>query len=249
MVWWSVGLISLSIYLMYFFPFISRTAEIIQVIDRLPPIIKNLVGERANLATPEGFFNIQPFSIMAPLIFLIFAIMKGGDAIAGEAERGTLDLLAANPIPRWRLVSDKFLAIVVAMGVMGIAFWIGMTMGSVLFSVKISSSRLAEAVFGCFLLGCGFAAITMAFSCRLQRRKLVTGIVTGYAIVGYLVNAYAPMVDVLKPYRVFTPFFYYSGNSPLINGLRLEHLSVQVAIVAVFFTLALVMFRRLDLTG
>lgn len=246
-IWWCVGLVALSYYLMYFYPYISNVSEIFKVIDRLPPIVKNLIGEHANLATPEGFFNIQPFSMMAPLIFLIFAIMKGGDAVAGEVDRGTLDLLAANPLPRWRLVSEKFAAVAIAMGIMAGAFWIGMASGSVFFSIKLSVFRLAETIFGCYLLGLGFAAITLAFSCLWQKRKLVTGIVTGLAIVGYLVNAYAPMVEVLKPYRVFTPFYYYNGNSPLINGLNPWLLLVQVAIVVAFFGLAVVFFRKADI--
>ena len=40
---------------------------------------------------------------MAPLILLIFAVGAGADAVAGEEERGALDLLLAHPLRRRRL--------------------------------------------------------------------------------------------------------------------------------------------------
>ena len=78
-----------------------------KVLDSLPPVIKNLIGKNNFMATPEGFFNLQPFSILAPLLFIVFAVAKGSDATAGEEERGTLDLLLANPLPRRRVVAGK----------------------------------------------------------------------------------------------------------------------------------------------
>lgn len=87
LLWWAIGIVGLCFYLMYFYPYITKTTEFFDVIDYLPPIIKNLIGDQFLLKTPEGFFSIQPFSMMAPLLFLIFGITKGGDSIAGEKER------------------------------------------------------------------------------------------------------------------------------------------------------------------
>ena len=48
---------------------------------------------------------------MVPLLLLIAAIGAGARATAGEEERGTLDLLLANPISRRRLVLEKLAAL------------------------------------------------------------------------------------------------------------------------------------------
>ena len=98
LLWWAMGLVALSFYFMYIFPFMTKAYDFVKIIEKMPPFIKNLMGNVANLSTPEGFFNLQPFGITAPILFLIFAISKGGEAIAGEKEKGTLDLLLANPI-------------------------------------------------------------------------------------------------------------------------------------------------------
>jgi len=244
LIWWVIGIVGLCFYLMYFYPYITKTTEFIDVIEYLPPIIKNLIGDQLQLRTPEGFFSIQPFSMMAPLLFLIFGITKGGNAIAGEMEKGTLDLLLANPLPRWRLVVEKFAAIGVSFLVLAIIFWMGMVSGSLIFNINISALRLAEVIISCFMLGMVFSSLTLALSCFNLRKKMSYGLVSGFAVIAYLINAYAPMVNKLKPYRIFSPFYYYNGASPLINGLNIAHLLVLVGWCLLFFLISLYTFNR-----
>ena len=244
---WGAGFIFISLYIMYFYPFISHTSQFFELMDNLPPFIKNLIGDKMMLRTPEGFFSIQPFSMMAPLMFLVFAIQKGADAIAGEKERGTLDLLLANPVPRFRLVMEKWLAIAVSLFVLCIVFWMSMTLGSVIFKISIGVFKMAGIILSGFMLGLFFASLTLFLSCIWIHKKIVIGIVSGFALVSYLVNAYAPMVIELHPYRIFSPFYYYNGAQPLINGLNITHFLILFFLALLFFILAIVFFRRHDL--
>ena len=50
--------------------------------------------------------------ILAPLVLLIFAIGAGAGAVAGEEERGTLDLVLAHPVRRRDFVLQRFAALV-----------------------------------------------------------------------------------------------------------------------------------------
>ncbi len=245
---WSIGFIGLSFYLMYFYPYISKSTAIFEALEHMPPIIKNLIGENIKLRTPAGFFSIQPFSMMAPLLFLIFGITKGGDAIAGEKERGTLDLLLTNPISRSRLIFEKTAAIAVSMLFLAFIFWLGMTLSSILLGVTLSSIRLAEILLSCFSLGFLFSVFTLFLSSLWQKKKLVIGMVTGYAIVAYLINAYAPMVEVLQSFRIFSPFYYYNGTQPLINGLNFSHFFILIFLIFLFFICSIISFRRADLS-
>lgn len=245
---WGAGFVFISLYIMYFYPFVSNTTQFIDVIDALPPVVKNLIGDRMMLTTPEGFLSIQPFSMMAPLMLLVFAIQKSGDVIAGEKERNTLDLLLANPIPRYRLVMEKWGAIAVSLLILCSVFWLSMTLGSVVFNISISSTRVAEIILSAYMLGLFFVSLTLFFTCMWPRKKPVMGIVSGFALVSYLVNAYAPMVSGLHPYRVFSPFYYYNGAKPLINGLDLSHFLILTAGVVLFLFISAVFFSRVDLT-
>lgn len=245
--WYAVGLVAISFYLMYFFPYISRQQEILKLLDNMPAFIKNLVGDTVKLGTPEGFFHIQPFSVFAPFIFLIFSISKGAEAIAGENEKGTLDLLLSSPISRRRVTAEKFGAIAAASLFLSVVFWGGMTLASLVFSIAISPLRLGEAILSCFMFSAAFTALTMTLGSLTLKKKMSIGIVSGYALAAYLVNAYAPMVTLLKPYRPFSLFYYYNGASPVIYGLDIGHFLVLLGITILFFVLAALLFENRDL--
>ena len=231
---WSAGLAVLSLYLLYVYPFINRASEMMKVLDSLPPVIKNLIGKNNFMATPEGFFNLQPFSILAPLLFIVFAVAKGSDATAGEEERGTLDLLLANPLGRRRAVVQKSLAHGAALSVLAVVFWLAMAGGTWLFGIALDRLRLAEVIFSLWLLGLVFYALALACGCWRGKKKFSIGVSGGLAVVTYLVNAYAPMVESLRPYRVLSPFYFYNGNNVLGNGLRPAHVLVLAGLFAFF---------------
>lgn len=246
---WSAGLAVLSLYLLYVYPFINRASEMMKVLDSLPPVIKNLIGKNNFMATPEGFFNLQPFSILAPLLFIVFAVAKGSDATAGEEERGTLDLLLANPLGRRRAVVQKSLAHGAALSVLSVVFWLAMAGGTWLFGIALDRLRLAEVIFSLWLLGLVFYALALACGCWRGKKKFSIGVSGGLAVITYLVNAYAPMVESLRPYRVVSPFYFYNGNNVLGNGLQPAHVLVLAGLFTFFSAAAIVAFQRRDLAA
>ncbi len=77
-----------------------------------PVILSALSIERVDMATPESqaliFLNMMPF-------LLIMTIFVGGmyvviDTTAGERERGSLEPLLINPVPRWQVAVGKLAA-------------------------------------------------------------------------------------------------------------------------------------------
>jgi nucleotide-binding universal stress UspA family protein len=76
----------------------------------LPESVRALfAGGELDVASPAGYLNSQIFALMAPLLLPIFAIGAGSAAVAGEEERGTLDLVLAHPIRRRNYVFQRFL--------------------------------------------------------------------------------------------------------------------------------------------
>ena len=246
---WAVGLVLLALYLAYIYPFVNRAAEMMKVLETLPPVIKNLIGKNQFMATPEGFFNLQPFSILLPLLFIVFAISRGSDATAGEEERGTLDLLLANPLPRRRLVLEKSLAHGSALFALSAVFWLAMTGCTRLFGIALNAGRLAAVIFSCWLLGMFFYALALACGCWRGRKKFSLGVSGGLAMVTFLVNAYAPMAESLRPWRILSPFYYYNGNNVLSSGLIPAHALVLAGLAAFFFCAAILAFSRRNLAS
>ena len=76
---------------------------------------------------------------MVPLLLLVAAIGAGARATAGEEERGTLDLLLANPLSRRRLIAEKVAALACEISVLG-ARCLG---GALLVGVKIVGMEIS----------------------------------------------------------------------------------------------------------
>lgn len=77
-----------------------------------PTVISPLAIENLDVATPQSqgliFLNILPY-------FIVMVTFLGGmyviiDTTAGERERGSLEPLLINPVPRWQIVIGKLLA-------------------------------------------------------------------------------------------------------------------------------------------
>ena len=77
-----------------------------------PDLVEPVKVQHVNTATPRQkgaflLFLIPMFAILSPLLGgMTMAI----DSTAGERERGSLEPLLANPVPRWQVVAGKWLA-------------------------------------------------------------------------------------------------------------------------------------------
>ena len=249
LLFWGIGLIAYALYDTLFYPSISNVPELNRLLEEMPEaLIRTLLGGQiVDFTSPVGFFNTQLFFLMMPVLFLIFAIGFGSNAIAGEEERGTLDLLLSNPLPRWRVVVEKFAALVVSTMVLAIIFWLGLTIGVIAVDIDISLGRMAEATLSVVLLGLVFGTLALAVGCARGNRGLSIGVAGGLGVAAYLLNSLGGLVEVLEPYRILSPFYHHSGNDPLANGLSLGHVGVLIGLTVVLLAVALITFERRDL--
>ena len=87
-------------------------------------------GGELDIASPAGYLNSQVYALMAPLVLLIFAIGAGAGAVAGEEERGTLDLLLAHPLRRRDYVVQRFLALAALVSALTVVLLATVALGS-----------------------------------------------------------------------------------------------------------------------
>jgi ABC-2 type transport system permease protein len=62
----------------------------------------------------------------------------------------------------------------------------------------------------------------------------------------YLINAFAPLSDVVDAIKGLSPFHYYSAADPVRNGADPLHVAFLAFLTFVFFSVALVAFDRRD---
>jgi ABC-2 type transport system permease protein len=248
LLFWGIGLVAMAVIMALFYPTISNMQSINQYLQELPEGMMEMFGGGImDYTSPVGYFSTELYSFMLPLLLLVFGIGFGAAAIAGEEEKGTLDFLLANPVPRWRVVIEKFGVMVVSMILLGFVFWVGLAICVVALDIDISLLKLAEATIGALALALVFASLSFLLGCLKGNRGMSLGISCGLGVLTYLLNTLGSIVNGLKDYRFLSPFYHYMEPNTLKNGIDAGHILVLLGLVVIFFAVSIPVFNRRDI--
>jgi ABC-2 type transport system permease protein len=249
MMGWGIGLAAMAAMYVAFYPTVRNSAASLdKYLQSLPDAMKQLLGDRA-FSSPAGYLRSEIFSILGPIIFLVFVIGAGGRAIAGEEEAGTLDLLLSTPIRRRQVVFDKAVALFATSTGLALILWATIVALAPATGLKIPAIDLAGTCLMLLLVGTSFGSIALAIGCARGRRALALGITSGLAVFAYVVNVLAPVVPLLRPLRPLSPFRWYLEPDPLVSGAHLPGVFVLVGITVAALSVAFVGFERRDLAA
>jgi ABC-2 type transport system permease protein len=219
---------------------------LLSMADAFPEVILALFGG-GDMSTPEGFYQIELFGMMAPIAVMVATVTIGARSLAGEEERRTMGLLLANPIKRSTIVLEKTAAMVIHASVVGLATFAGIAGGSLLGGLDISLSNIAATSLLVTLVGLAFGAVALALSAGSGRVRLAIYGTVGMALVTYVINALLPFSDALAGYAKWSPFYYYLGSDPLMNGMHWGHAGVLIGLTTGLVVSAVALFDRRDL--
>lgn len=248
--WWSLGLVGMVALEISVYPTVRDDSGFSELTENYPEVFKKLFsfgGAGFDFTSSAGYLGTELFSLIIPLLLIIAAVATGARAIAGEEERGTIDLLMSLPVTRRRVTAEKLAAMaleVIALGlVLLVALWIGVRA----VDMTIPLSHLTAAVAGAALLAIGFGAIALLAGAATGSRSVGVGIAAALAVASYLVNSLAGLVTALEPIQRVTPFYHYTAPDPLRDGVSWPHLGALALVIAVASAAALVAVDRRDL--
>lgn len=247
---WSVALVLLVAMYVAVWPSVRDQPSVSDFLDQMPEAFRSLFATSgADMSTPVGYVQIELLSFMGPIAMLIYAIGAGVGAIGGEEDRHTMDLLLANPVSRSRIVLDKFAAMALGTFLLAAVIGFALVAEGQLVDMQLPAGNVAAAMLHLALLGVVFGSLALALSASTGRTGLSRGIPAVVAVLAYIVNALAPLVDWLEPLQKLSPFYQYVGHDPLREGVSGVSVVVAVATVAVLVALAVLGFRRRDVAA
>jgi ABC-2 type transport system permease protein len=200
-------------------------------------------GESIHFERAMDTLSIGYVHPLMQIIFCLWAIGRAAGALAGEIDRGTMELLAAQPIARWKIVAAHLMVDVLVIPILCLAMWCGTLIGiEVVGPFQVTEANLPAALkslpfkivlnpellkidplaFGPALINIGallfaLSGITMAISACGRFRNRVIGAAAVLALVMFLVNAVGPLWDALEPFRPLTVFFYYQPQAIVLH--------------------------------
>ena len=248
LLWWSIGLVGMVAMMTAVYPSIRDNPELNRLVEEYPEALKAFIafGGSIDYASGAGYLGIELFSFMVPLLFVIAAVASGAAAIAGEEERGTLDLLLSQPVTRRAVGAAKILSAAAEIVALTIVLWLALWAGVLVFDMGVPASNLLAASLTAGALGLTFGAIAFLLGAATGRRALSIGTTAALAVAAYLVNALAALVSGLGQLQKASPFYHYGIGDPLREGISVGHFATLVAIAIVSAAAGIVLFERRD---
>ena len=219
---------------------------LVSLADAFPEEVLSLFGG-GDISTPEGWYQLETYGLMAPIAFMIVTITIGARALAGEESNRTMGLLLANPIKRSTVVLEKTAAMVVYAAVVGIALFAGVALGSMFGGLGMSVANIAATTLLATLLGLVFGALALTLSAATGRSRLAVFGTIGAALVFFVADGFLPFSESLQGLANWTPVHYYLSSDPLLNGMNWLHGAVLLGLFVALVAAAVTLFDRRDL--
>lgn len=221
-------------------------AELMDMTADFPEALLAAFGG-GDMSTPEGWYQLETFGLMAPIALMVVTIAVGARALAGEEERRTMGLLLANPIKRSKVVIEKAWAMVVCAITVGFATFAGVVVGSLLGRLGMDIGNIAATCLLVTLLGLVFGALALALSAAMGRGKVAVFGSIGTATVFYLAASLLPLSKSVAGYAKWSPYYYYLSSDPLLTGMDWGHGAILAGLTLGLVVLSVVLFQRRDL--
>ena len=241
---WGAALGMYSAAMVASFTAIEGSAEQLnQLMEAYPKGMLEAFGV-TDLGDPANYLHSQVFGF-APLALSFFTIMALSAAVAGAEERGTMDVLLGNPLPRWQLVIGNFVAAALSLlaicAVVGLLTW-GM---AVLVDVELSVRQVAETVLNLWPVCIMFGALALLCSAHFHRRGLAIAIPAFLLFGMYLLDTIGRASEDLEDLRPVSVFYYY--GSAIENGIDGADFGGIILVALALVLLAVLAFGRRDI--
>jgi beta-exotoxin I transport system permease protein len=223
--------------------------EFIQVFSSFPDALIAMVGG-VDYSTPTGFLTGEVYSIVGPIAVIVLMALMGARAFGGEEEAHTMGLLLSNPIKRSQVVVEKATAMVIYAFVFGVAAFAGTWLGTRLAGLdEVTVGGIASISTLLALFGLSYGGIALAVSAATGRTRAATMVTTGFTLATWFIFSFFPLSETFDRWVNLSPFHWYLGNDPLLNGMDWGAAALFGAAFLVLVAVSVALFERRDLRG
>jgi ABC-2 type transport system permease protein len=244
---WSAGLaVYVSIYVGFWAQVRDDPSFAASSANRLPEGLGEALGW-TDYATATGYLDAVVFTLFAPLLLIMCAVVLGNRTIAAPEEAGRMDLLLANPVSRRRFLLERFTALALGLAAVNAAAWLMTLLLVTGLDMGIPAANVTAAWLGVYLLSLCFGTVALAAGAAVGRRGIVLATAGVLAVGTYLIRVLGMQAEAVRPLRWVSPFHYYLDADALRGGFSPGHLLALAGIVAGLVGLSVVLFDRRDL--
>ncbi len=222
-------------------------------------------GDLMSAVAGNGIFlGFAGLSVEIALFLPLAVSVLAGDAVAGEANQGTLRYLLIAPVARGRLLVMKAVSLAIGslVGAAVVALS-GVLTGAVLFNIgpltTLSGTRLGvgegllRLLLAVLYLAAGLSALAMIglFISTLTEQPIAATVATAMVSTLLWILDAVPQLDWLHPFLLVDRWLSFVDllRDPVFTDRIITGLWVDAAYAAVFLLLAWLRFRNKDITS
>jgi len=191
---------------------------------------------------------IHPIAI---ILTSVFSVGFSASAIAGERQRGTLEVALARPIARrtfyLTLLQAAFGFVAVTLAALLAGGVAGATFAGVLAEFPLRNVPLLW--LNGFLLFASFAAIGLAASASFDRAAPALGISLGFVVLMYFLDVLGSLWPDAAMLQHYSLFHFFKAKAILLGAAALLDDAILAAVIAAAVVWALLVFPRRDLAA
>jgi len=188
--------------------------QYMQLITNYPPELMTFFGDMSQMFTPGGYLDTLFFSYI-PIVVGFFSILTCASLLAGDEEKGILDLVLAHPISRFKLYFGRVGAFIAATILILFISWIGFVITLPKTSMDATAWEIILPFLSLFSLLMLFGTLTLLLSMLLPSQQwaaMTSGLVL---VASYFLTSLARLSEKLRPIEKFFPMHYYQGGQAL----------------------------------
>lgn len=223
-----------------------------KLLGSFPPAVLDALGAKdlAENLTPEAFIGFAAL-LYGIIIMAVYAVMAGLNIIADEEDSGSINVLLALPIPRWKVIVEKFLAFTVLIICIPIIQYIGFIFGRMATPdiVVVDMNKLMMGVANEIPAGLSIMAATVFVSSIFSRKAISTGISAGFVLVSYVMFIMGNMVTADSPGKIvgdLSIWKYFDTQTVMRDGLQAGNVALLLGLALVLLVLSVFAFERRD---
>ncbi len=243
---------SIALLWMYvaFFPAIKdQSANLEQLLQSYPEsMMKAFNFDIKSLNTLEGFIATEQFSFVWPLLVIFMLLGYSGSAIAGEIEKGTIEILLSQPLSRLKLYFGRYLSGLLMLVLFTIFSIFAIFPIASLYDISLKTSHFLNFSILAFLFGLSIFSIGMFLSSVFSDRGKVFFIAGLFLVLMYVLNIIAAIRESLTDLKYASFFFYFNPSLALIyNKIDDYSYVVFLSVIVVFTLLGAIIFSKRDI--
>jgi ABC-2 type transport system permease protein len=188
---------------------------------------------------------------MAIAFVAIFAIGSPVGAVAGERERGTLEVLLSRPIGRRRHYAVVAAAILLMIGVSLAALLVGQVAGAMAVGVadELDLAQLPLVFANGLLMWAAFATVSLAASVSFDRAGPALGVALGFLLVNYFLEILGSLWDAAEWLQPYSLFHHFDPGQILLGDAEPLDLAIVGLATVLPAIWALMVYPRRDLAA